>query len=351
MTPMSSSAPITSGVRHAASSLGGFVLLALVLVACPLVLGSYWLGIAFAACLYAAAASAWNIAGGFAGTSSFGQGLFYGIGGYTSAVMFIEVGLTPWVGMLVGALLAALVAGAIGWLSVRAGIGGLSFAVLTLALAEVALLFVGSFDPLGASRGLSIEPSNNPAADMQFSGETSWFVLGAALLLLTQAIATLISRGSLGYRFRAVRDNPLAAQAMGINLTGTRAVALAISGAIAALAGAIFAQYSVFLNPTLFGPTLTVEVILFCLVGGMGTVWGPVLGAALLYPLGEWLRTQYGGELPGIDILVYGTLVIASILAFPGGLSRIRGPVKVKRPVAISRMAGENTSPPSTLRP
>lgn len=336
-----------SRAHHEASGvMTPFVLLLAVLILCPLMLGEYWLGVAFLAALYASAASAWNIAGGFAGTSSFGQGLFYGIGGYATTLLFTDLGLSPWLGMLAGAGIAALVGAIIGWLGVRAGIGGLSFAVLTLAVAEVANLFVTSFDPFGASRGISIPPSGSPTWDMQFFAQSSWFAVGGALLVLTQLIAIGIHRSRVGYRLRAVRDNPLAAQAMGINLTGCRSSALAISGALTALAGAIFAQYSVFVNPSFFGPTLTIEVILFTLIGGMGTVWGPVLGAAILYPLGEWLRTQYGGSLPGLDILVYGLLVIACILVFPGGLIRVGAALVPKR--ANQKLKGPEDATPST---
>lgn len=127
--------------------------------------------------------------------------------------------------------------------------------------------------------------------------------------------------GPLGFRFRAVRENEMVAQAMGISPLFVRITAMALTGALTAIAGTIYAQYLLFLDPrTFFGPDLTIKVILFTLVGGMGSVWGPVIGAALLYPAGEWLRAAFGGQIPGLDILFYGSLVIVCCLTFPAGI-------------------------------
>ncbi|MFI0370610.1 branched-chain amino acid ABC transporter permease [Actinomadura sp. 1N219] len=308
-----------------------FALLLAATALLPLLFGPYWVGVAFLALVYAGAASAWNIAGGFAGASSFGQGLFFGVGGYSAALLFDRLGITAWLGLLVGALLGGLLGAGIGWLGSRLKIGGLAFAVLTLALAEIAFLFVQSFEPVGASRGIDIPPSDHAFADMQFSSPTSWLAVGAGYLICCQLVATGINRSALGHRFRAVRENPLAAEAMGVSATASRVIALGISGALTAIAGTIFAQYSVFINPSLFGPQLTIEVILFSLVGGMGTVWGPVLGTVILYPLGTWLRTEVGGTVPGVDLLLYGVLVIICIRTFPGGLVRFNPHHHIRR--------------------
>jgi len=287
----------------------------------PWWLGNYWVDVAFLAAIYAGIASAWNVAGGFSGTSSFGHGLFFGIGGYTSGALFFHFRISPWLGLVLGALLAALVGVIIGWCGVRYRIRGLSFAVLTLAFAELAWLFVAAFEPLGASRGISLPPGTPGLAGLQFQSARAFFVAGLAFLALCQAVAWSVHLAPLGFRFRAVRENETAAQAMGIDPVFVRLAAMALTGALTAVGGSLYAQYLLFLDPrTFFGPDVTIKVILFTMVGGMGTVWGPVIGAALLYPAGEWLRATFGGRVPGLDILFYGSLVIICCLTFPSGI-------------------------------
>jgi branched-chain amino acid transport system permease protein len=287
----------------------------------PWWLGNYWIDVAFLAAIYAGIASAWNVAGGFSGTSSFGHGLFFGIGAYTSGALFFHFRISPWLGLVLGALLAALVGVIIAWCGVRYRIRGLSFAVLTLAFAEIAWLFVSTFEPLGASRGISLPPGTPGLAGLQFQSAGGFFVAGLAFLALCQAVAWSVHVAPLGFRFRAVRENETAAQAMGIDPVFVRLAAMALTGALTAVGGSLYAQYLLFLDPrTFFGPDVTIKVILFTMVGGMGTVWGPVIGAALLYPAGEWLRATFGGRVPGLDILFYGSLVIICCLTFPSGI-------------------------------
>ncbi|WOK17617.1 branched-chain amino acid ABC transporter permease [Rhodopseudomonas sp. BAL398] len=280
----------------------------------------YWVGVVFLAVIYAGVASAWNLAGGIAGTFSFGHGLFFGIGAYTSVLLFSHYGISPWIGMIAGALLAALAGVAIAWLAERCAIGDLAFAVMTLAIAEMAYISLDSFEPFGASRGISL-PSANGWGAMQFGSDASYLWTAVGFLVVCQIVVAALSQSAPGYRFRAVRENPLAAKAMGISPARERMVALAASGALTALGGSIYAQYLMFVNPlTFFGPSITIKVILFTMVGGMGTVWGPVIGTILLFPLGEWLRGEFGGNLPGFDSLLYGLLVVICILVFPRGI-------------------------------
>jgi branched-chain amino acid transport system permease protein len=314
----------------------------------PLWAGGYWLDVAFLAAIYAGVASAWNVAGGFSGTSSFGHGLFFGIGAYTSGALFHHYRTSPWVGLLLGALLAAVAGIVIGWFGVRYRIRGLSFAVLTLAFAEIAFLFVSTFDPLGASRGISLPPPASPGLlSLQFPSARGFFLAGAVFLALCQATAWGVHVTRLGYRYRAVRENETAAQAMGIDPVFVRLSAMAITGALTAVAGSLYAQYLLFLDPrTFFGPDITIKVILFTLVGGMGTVWGPVVGAGVLYPVGEWLRATFAGRVPGLDLLFYGSLVIVCCLAFPAGIVGTIGRL-VSRGEAARTAAATQGIPPT----
>jgi len=296
--------------------------------------GAYWMDVAFLAAIYAGIASAWNVAGGFSGTSSFGHGLFFGIGAYSSGALFFHFRTSPWLGLAAGALLAALAGVIIGWCGVRYRIRGLSFAVFTLAFAEIAWLFVSTFEPLGASRGISLPPGAPGLAGLQFQSARGFFLVGLAFLALCQAVAWSVHAAPLGHRFRAVRENETAAQAMGIDPVVVRLAAMAITGALTAIGGSLYAQYLLYLDPrTFFGPDVTVKVILFTMVGGMGTIWGPVIGAALLYPAGEWLRASFGGRVPGLDIFFYGSLVMICCLTFPSGIVG-----------SLGRLAGRETS-------
>lgn len=291
------------------------------MMAISLFLDRYWVDVAILVAIYGGVASAWNIAGGFSGTFSFGHGLFFGIGAYGSTMLFTALGLSPWLGMLAGAALSGAAGALIARLAARGGVGDLAFAVLTLAIAEIAYVFTDSFEPLGASRGISIPPAANGPVNMQFTSDTAYGWVAIGFLILCQIVAWLIAESSLGFRFRAVRENPTAAQAMGIDPVRTRTLALGISGALTALGGVIYAQYLQFVNPlTFFGPVITIKVILFALIGGMGTIWGPVLGTALFFPPGEWLRDQFGSQLPGVDSLIYGALVVFFILGAPQGI-------------------------------
>ncbi|MDB5041024.1 MAG: inner-rane translocator [Candidatus Eremiobacteraeota bacterium] len=282
--------------------------------------GAYWNDVLVLLLVYAGVATAWNLAAGLSGTSSFGHGLFFGAGAYTATMLYGSAGVSPWLGLLVGAAVGGALGAGAAWLGTRYQIGGLSFAVLTLALAEIAQLFVGSFEPLGASRGLTIAPAANGPANLQFASTAAFvataFAFFAACMLATIAIA----HGATGLRYRSVRENPAAAAAMGIEPLRVRVSALAISGALTAIGGVVYAQYLLFVNPSIFGPGVTINVILFTLIGGIGTVWGPALGTLVVYPIGAWLRGTFGGSLPGVDSLVYGVLVVACILGFPRGI-------------------------------
>jgi branched-chain amino acid transport system permease protein len=329
-----------SRIEHAAA------IAAILAALLPFGLGNYWLDVAFIAAIYAGIASAWNVAGGFSGTSSFGHGLFFGIGGYTSGALFYHHGTSPWIGIVLGASLAAAVGVAIAWCGVRYRIRGLSFAVLTLAFAEIAWLFTGTFEPLGASRGISLPPGTPGIAGLQFQSARGYYVAGLVFLALCQAVAWIVHVRPLGFRFRAVRENETAAQAMGISPVFVRLTAMGLTAALTAIGGTLYAQYLLFLEPrTFFGPDVTVKVILFTMVGGMGSVWGPVVGTALLYPAGEWLRGALGGQTPGLDLLFYGSLVIVCCLTFPAGIVGSLGRlVSRERPAPRPQPASERTN-------
>jgi branched-chain amino acid transport system permease protein len=298
--------------------LAGLALLA----AAPLFLPSYYLHIATLTLVYVGLGAAWNIVGGITGQISLAHSLFVGAGAMVSSALLLHSGINMWAGMLISALLAGMLGAAIAWIDFRFRLGHLSFALITLAFAEVGELVVTGWEYLGGASGLFLPKDQGRFLDFQFGGAFGnfWAILVLATMCLLVNHAVLNSR--LGYYLRAIRDNENAAQAVGVALLANKIIAMVISAILSSLVGTLYARYLTFADPNLLASvTLTVEVVLIVTVGGLGTTFGPLVGAVLLVPLGEILCGKLGGSLPGLHSLVYGLTVIAVVLALPGGLA------------------------------
>lgn len=297
-------------------------LLAAAIVA-PLVLPEGKLNVLVLTVLFVYLCVAWNIVGGFAGQFCLGHSLFLAAGAYTSTLLQIHLGISPWFGMFVGGFLAAAIGVAIAWLSFRYTLPPLAFALVTLSLSMLGFLAVSSIDFLGASHGLQV-PTRGDAWMYQFAGDLPYYyaVLIQAVLAIT--LTLWLYHHKIGLYFRSLRDNERAALAIGIPVLRYKMLALAISGFLTALAGTFYAQYLMYVEPhTFVGLNIVIEIILFTVVGGTGTRWGPVLGPLLLVPLGEFLRANLGGRIEGLHLLIYGVLLVAVIRFLPGGLSAL----------------------------
>lgn len=297
----------------------GLAVLAAALAA-PLVASPYVLHLLVLVALFGAVAVAWNILGGFAGQMSLGHALFVGAGAYTSTALFLRWSVTPWLGMLAGSLLAATLGGTIGYVIFSRGLTGIYFALATLALAEIALYLVSNVPGLGTVNGLSIPPNADPAV-LQFATKTGYYYAALALLGLALVVAAAVRRSSLGFRLAAIRENERAAAALGIDVVRGKVTATAISAGLAAMAGTLYAQYILFIDPeSVFGITFSIEAIVNAFVGGVATVLGPLVGAALLVPISELLRAALGGRYAGVHLIVYGLVLIAVIRLAPEGV-------------------------------
>lgn len=297
-------------------------LLAAAIVA-PLVLPEGKLNVLVLTVLFVYLCVAWNIVGGFAGQFCLGHSLFLAAGAYTSTLLQIHLGISPWFGMLAGGILAAAIGVAIAWLSFRYTLPPLSFALVTLSLSMLGFLAVSSIDFLGASRGLQV-PTGGDAWAYQFAGDLPYYYTVLIQAVLAVVLTLWLYHHKIGLYFRALRDNERAALAIGIPVLRYKMLALAISGFLTALAGTFYAQYLMYVEPhTFVGLTIVIEMILFTVVGGTGTRWGPVLGPLLLVPLGEFLRANLGGRIEGLHLLIYGLLLVAVIRFLPGGLSAL----------------------------
>jgi branched-chain amino acid transport system permease protein len=268
---------------------------------------------------YAAASSAWNIVGGFAGQLSLGHAAFFGIGAYTSTLLFINFGISPWIGMLVGATLATLVAGGIGYPSFR--LRGPFFTLVTIAFAEVIrILTLYAHDLTKGSIGISV-PFRPALGNYIFRQLSNYAYVALALLAIAVLVSLWIEHSRLGYYLAALREDEDAAQALGIDTARYKLVAVLVSAFLTALAGTFYAQYILFIEPfAIFSLDFSVLLAMMAIIGGLGTVWGPVAGAFLVTPLQELLQAKLGGALQGLHLVIYGAVLIVVVIALPQGI-------------------------------
>jgi branched-chain amino acid transport system permease protein len=269
-----------------------------------------------------ASSQAWNIAGGYGGLTSFGHVAFFGIGAYTVAILQTRYGINPWIGIPAGAFFGALAGYVVGWCTCRAGLKGSYFALVTLAFAEALRIVANSLEFTRGGLGIPV-PLELGLANFQFADKRAYYAIALALVAAATAVSIWIERSRFGAQLIATRENTDAARALGINLARTRALALAISGAIAAVAGVIYTQVFLYIDPMIaFGASRSVEMMLMALVGGAGTVLGPIIGGIILHILGEEIRDLI--NVPGIAPAAYGIVLLFIIAFMPRGIVRKR---------------------------
>jgi branched-chain amino acid transport system permease protein len=295
--------------------------MALVLGCMLLSMGSpYWLNIVTYTCLMGGLAGAWNIIGGFGGQFSLGHGVFFGIGAYTTVLLYTGMGLSPWLGMLVGAVLAAAVSLPVSWPTFR--LRGPFFAIATMALNQIAFVLVNYADDwTGGPRGILV-PFRAGWSNMIFIERWKYGLLMFAFMALVTAVAIAVRRSRLGYHLLAVRENEDAARAGAVDVLGVKLQGMALSAALTAIGGALFAMYLRFVDPnTVFTlAEVGVKFALLTLIGGVGTIAGPILGAILVVPMENYLRGTLGGALAGAHHIIMGALMIAFALFMKRGL-------------------------------
>lgn len=287
----------------------------------PLVLTTYYLHIAILVLIWAFLACAWNILGGYGGQHSFGHGLYMGIGAYAVAYLVNRFGLTPWVGLLVAIVLSAAAAAFIGWVVFRLSLKGGYFALVMIALTEAAVYIVSNINALGGAGGLEIEYRGNSVAFLQFAGKGGYFYIGLILLVFILLLTQWYKRKRFFYQLIAVRDNEDAAEALGVDTVKAKIKANVMSGVLCAVGGVFYIQYFLYVSPrSVFGESVSVQILLFAIFGGLGTVWGPVVGACLLVPLGEIARAELGNTFQGAHLLLYGAVMVLTMLFMPNGI-------------------------------
>jgi len=279
--------------------------------------------------LIALAAQGWNILGGYGGQVSFGHAAFFGTGAYVTAVLQTRYGVNAWAGFALGVALGALAGWIIGFLTFRTGLRGSYFALVTLAFAEVLRMLANSFALTGGGAGVLIKLDVRPE-NFQFASRAGFYWIALALVVAAMLVSRRIETTRFGAQLAAVRENEAAAQALGVDPFWVKMHAITLSAAVTAAAGAFYAQYFLFIDSGIaYGAWISIEALLAPIVGGLGTVFGPLLGALVLHGLGE-LAKHLGGAATGINLAVYGALLILAVAYLPNGvtgwLSRFRKP-------------------------
>lgn len=292
----------------------------LVLLLLPAVLSSYAVTVFIFIFFYAYLAQAWNIVGGYAGQLSAGHAAFVGVGAYASALLSVQAGLTPWVGMFVGGALSALLGAVIGYLGFRFGLRGFYFVLLTVAFAEICRISALNTDAVGGALGYYITFTGNPR-QFQFQRNWGYYYVALGFMLAATLIVAWIERLRFGAYLTAIRQDESACEALGVDTFRYKMLAMVISSFLTGVGGTFYAFYLFSLQPNaVFGIPLSVEIITRVIVGGTGTVLGPIIGSFILSPLAELSRTYLAvGGLTGAHLIVYGVLLIAVVLFVPQG--------------------------------
>jgi branched-chain amino acid transport system permease protein len=271
--------------------------------------------------ILAIAAQGWNLLGGYGGQYSFGHAAFFGMGAYVSAILQQRFGVNAYPAVAFGIAAAALLGYAIGAMVFRAGLRGSYFALVTLAFAEVLRILANSTEITGGAAGLLIS-LNLGAGNLQFANRSSFLIVGAVLLAIAMLITLALEKSRLGAQLVAVRENEAAAAALGVDILAVKLRAISLSAALTGAAGALYAQYFLYIDSNIaFGTWISVEALLAPIIGGAGTVFGPLIGALILQGLSEGTKMLIG-KIPGVDLIIFGVLLIL-VVRFP--LHRIPG--------------------------
>jgi branched-chain amino acid transport system permease protein len=257
---------------------------------------------------------------GPAGMHSFGHAAYFGVGAYTSTLLFLRLGVSPWLGMLAGGAIAAAFGLFAGYLSFRYGLRGPYFSLVTLAFAEMLRVVAVNWKAVGSSLGLVVPNRGSAPALFLFAEKLPYYYVILTMAVGALVITRAMERSRMGYALAAIRENEDAAEAAGVDALSTKLSAMALSSFLTALGGTFYAQYFSYIDPSLtFGPAISIGGLLPAIVGGAGTVTGPLLGSFVLTPISELTRAALRGR-AGADIMLYGLVLILVISFLPNGL-------------------------------
>jgi branched-chain amino acid transport system permease protein len=314
--------------------MAGILLGLCILLALPLLLEGrpFELRMVTLVLLFALMGQGWNVLGGYAGQVSIGHGLYYGLGAYTAALLAIRLGVDPWLGLLAGTALPALCGVLVGIPCFR--LRGHYFVIATLVVAESVFQIFTVWEWVGSAVGLEMPVKRDGWANFQFHRDkTPYYYIALAMLLVVTAALWWLRRSRIGFILQAIRDDEDAVRSLGFAPQRYKALAMAISAAILGAAGVFHAQYVLFVDPfSVLGLHISILVALFAILGGTGTLMGPILGAAILVPMSEYSRVYFSGSGRNLDLLIYGLLIMIIAVYRPDGLI---GLMRQRRPGAL----------------
>ena len=300
-------------------SVTGITLLLLLLF--PLVITqTYLIHVMILVFMFGMLGVAWNIMGGYAGMFSFGQAAFFGIGAYTSSFLLVTFQINPWIGLIAGGLVAALMAAAIGYPC--SNLRGHYFAIATIAFGEIVRIHFNNWKLVNAAEGITIPMMDESLANFMFhSSKLPYYYIMLAFLLLAMVICYFVANSKMGYYFRAIKESHDVAEVLGVNVVRYRLIAIMVSAFLSAMAGTFYAQYILYIDPeSVMLLAISVQIVLISMLGGAGTIMGPVIGAAILLPISELTRIWLGHKGTGVDMLIYGFLITLISVYQPQGI-------------------------------
>jgi branched-chain amino acid transport system permease protein len=280
----------------------------------------YLMNVLILTLMFAALSQSWNILGGYCGQVSLGHALYFGIGAYATSILFVKFGIMPWMGLAAGGLLAAIVALALGYPCFR--LKGHYFSIATIVIAEIGLLLVHNWDYAGAALGIQWPFGRDSWRTLQFARDKApyfYFVLG--LFAVVWLVTFTIVESRWGYWWRAVKDDPDAAESLGVTVFHSKMAAAAVSAFFTAIGGGFYAAFVSYIDPeSVMQFRFSLLMALPAVLGGIGSLWGPAVGALILIPLAEFTRSYMGGTGSGLDLAVYGALIMVVSLTRPEGI-------------------------------
>ena len=300
-------------------SVTGITLLLLLLF--PLVITqTYLIHVMILVFMFGMLGVAWNIMGGYAGMFSFGQAAFFGIGAYTSSFLLVTFHVNPWIGLMAGGVVAALMAAAIGYPC--SNLRGHYFAIATIAFGEIVRIHFNNWKLVNAAEGITIPMMDESLANFMFhSSKLPYYYIMLAFLLLALVICYFVANSKMGYYFRAIKESHDVAEVLGVNVVRYRLIAIMVSAFLSAMAGTFYAQYILYIDPeSVMLLAISVQIVLISMLGGAGTIMGPVIGAAILIPISELTRIWLGHKGTGVDMLIYGFLITLISVYQPQGI-------------------------------
>jgi branched-chain amino acid transport system permease protein len=280
----------------------------------------YLLNVLILTLMFAALSQSWNILGGYCGQVSLGHALYFGIGAYATSILFVKFDIMPWGGMFAGGVISALVALALGYPCFR--LKGHYFSIATIVIAEIGLLLIHNWDYAGAALGIQWPFGPDSWTTLQFARDkVPYFYVALGMFAITWLTTFLIVESRWGYWWRAVKDFPEAAESLGVTVFRSKMAAGAISAFFTAVGGGFYAAFVSYIDPeSVMQFRFSLLMALPAVLGGVGSLWGPAVGALILIPLAELTRSYLGGSGSGFDLMIYGTLVMVVSLTRPEGV-------------------------------